>query len=980
MSDSLESDLPSVVTALHLSVWKTFSLPDPIMLNRQEPTNGSPLFTQGQPEYDGSQRNFCTLSASYGETTEFLRWGVDIKNGYPTTGKLSPALFKLKYLEHLDLSANFLSGVIPAELSSLHRLKHLDLSFNYFEDHILKHISSLHSLIYLNLSCAGVDLDGSIQWRLGNISQLQVIDLSSGLYIQDESSFSSYYCGPVYSSSLEWTEIVQGLQHLSLQGVELNMTGEQLESPLSRLHNLRHLNLKDCALSGHVPNALQNLSHLSHLQLGWNQFTSRLPTWLGNMTDLVSIQFDRCDLTGPFPSSLSRLPKLKELNLVDNKLTGNIRQILPCEAWPQLSRFSLSDSIVTGSLPPCIGNLSALQYLDLQVNSLSGQIPASVGMLSALIYLRLSSNLLSGNVPPELGGIPSLEVLYLDNNQLYGSIPTSLRCLTRLSSLNLAKNNLEGYISLHFFENATRLVELVLSCNKLTVLIEPEWIPPMQFERLGLGSCNIGGLIPAFLSTQFRLEILDLSNNSLFGNIPAWFGDLSTLADLYMSHNNLQGELPSTFDISYYSQIYLDDNMLTGSVPVPSVPASYLGVLDLSQNRYTGFIPVEIGSFLPAIEFLLYSQNDLRGDIPTSIGLMQDLQDLDLSDNNFEGKIPPILTNCSALKRLNLAKNKLSGEIPSNIGSLRQLEKLHLSDNMLKGNLPFGVQNCSKLQILDVAHNFLSVNIPLWLGQLSDLMILVLRSNKFHGRIPHALGNLSSLHVLDISHNNLTGAIPPELGRFAAIIAGQPGESNVLNGRSSYGRSYYYKEEINVTNKGLNLDYRDSVLLLITAIDLSSNQLSGMPPVSQDEEEEEEEEIPWYWEAPTWIRLTNLPPKYCNLESLRVIWEALGSFISVDEDFIEGKDGVSKAISVETYLEDESKEAYGKVDSSRTGDRAKRTLVELGESSRILMLELVCDPLGLSNSNHFHHGAVLTILHKDLLSEQWLTKNTLEKG
>ncbi|GLJ38994.1 hypothetical protein SUGI_0794830 [Cryptomeria japonica] len=730
----------------------------------------------------------CKFSSASGETTEFLRWGgtsVDINKGYPTTGMLSPALFKLKNLEHLDLSANFLSGVIPAELSSLHRLKHLDLSFNYFEDHILKHISSLHNLIYLNLSYAGVDLDGSIQWRLGNISQLQVINLSSRLYIQEESSFFSYYCGPVYSSSLEWTEIVQGLQHLSLQGVELNMTGEQLEAPLSWLHNLRHLNLKDCALSGHVQN--------------------------------------------------------------------------------------------------------------------------------------------STNVPPELGGIPSLEVLYLDNNQLNGSIPTSLRCLSRLSSLNLAKNNLEGYISLHFFENATRLVELVLSYNKLTVLIEPEWIPPMQFKDLGLGSCNIGGLIPAFLSTQYSLRYLDLSNNSLFGNIPAWFGDLSTLADLYMSHNNLQGELPSTFDITYYSQIYLDDNMLTGSVPVPSVPASILDVLDLSQNRYTGFIPVEIGSLLPAIQFLLYSQNDLRGDIPTSIGLMQDLQDLDLSDNNFEGKIPPILTNCSALKRLNLANNKLSGEIPSNIGSLRQLEKLHLSDNMLKGNLPFGVQNCSKLQILDVAHNFLSGNIPLWLGQLSDLMILVLRSNKFRGRIPHALGNLSSLHVLDISHNNLTGAIPPELGRFAAIIAGQPGESNVLAGRSVNGRPYYYKEEVNVSNKRLNLAYGDSVLLLITAIDLSSNQLSGdipseignlkhlhvlnlsgMPPVSQDEEDEEEEEIPWYWYGghATWIRLTNLPPEYCNLESLRVIWEALGSFISVDEDFIEGKDGVSKAINVEIYLED----------------------------------------------------------------------------
>ncbi|GLJ38988.1 hypothetical protein SUGI_0794710 [Cryptomeria japonica] len=272
---------------------------------------------------------------------------INLDEHYPTTGILSPALFKLKYLEHLDLRANFFSGIIPAELSSLHRLKHVDLSFSYFQGQISKHISSLHNLTYLDLSCAGADLDGSILWRLGNLSQLQVIDLATKIYLEDEISYSWYDCGPVYSPSLKWTENVRGLKHLSLQGVELNMAGKQLEAPLSRLHNLHHLNLKDCALSGHIPNALRNLTSLSHLHLGWNEFTSRLPTWLENMTGLVSIHFDRCDLTGPFPSSLSRLPHLKEIKLVDNKITGNIRQILPCEAWPQLSRFSLSDSNVT---------------------------------------------------------------------------------------------------------------------------------------------------------------------------------------------------------------------------------------------------------------------------------------------------------------------------------------------------------------------------------------------------------------------------------------------------------------------------------------------------------------------------------------------------------------------------------------------------------------------------------------------------------
>ncbi|GLJ38978.1 hypothetical protein SUGI_0794560 [Cryptomeria japonica] len=61
---------------------------------------------------------------------------------------------------------------------------------------------------------------------------------------------------------------------------------------------------------------------------------------------------------------------------------------------------------------------------------------------------------------------------------------------------------------------------------------------------------------------------------------------------------------------------------------------------------------------------------------------------------------------------------------------------------------------------------------------------------------------------------------------------GEAGGSVVLNGWSSHGLSYYYKEEINVANKRLSLAYGYSVLLLITAIDLSSNQLSGEIPVS----------------------------------------------------------------------------------------------------------------------------------------------------
>ncbi|GLJ59172.1 hypothetical protein SUGI_1496470 [Cryptomeria japonica] len=85
-------------------------------------------------------------------------------------------LFQLKRLQHLDLSSNSLSGVLPKGLFALKELRHLDLSRNYFEGEIPKQFASLHNLAYLNLSRAR--FNGTIPYQLGNLSQLEFLDLS----------------------------------------------------------------------------------------------------------------------------------------------------------------------------------------------------------------------------------------------------------------------------------------------------------------------------------------------------------------------------------------------------------------------------------------------------------------------------------------------------------------------------------------------------------------------------------------------------------------------------------------------------------------------------------------------------------------------------------------------------------------------------------------------------------------------------------
>ncbi|GLJ37145.1 hypothetical protein SUGI_0753280 [Cryptomeria japonica] len=352
------------------------------------------------------------------------------------------------------------------------------------------------------------------------------------------------------------------------------------------------------------------------------------------------------------------------------------------------------------------------------------------------------------------------------------AFPFQLENLPTIKAIYLSSNILQGNFFLTSFQNMTTISTLDLSYNELTITIEPDWIPSTVHF--------------------YTVYNLDISNNSLFGNVPDWLGILPHLAYLSLSHNILQGLVPSSLKISDFYQLDLHGNL-------------NLQLLDLSQNEFMGSIAVDIGNLLPTIEILSFSGNNLSGDIPSSIDLLQQLDVLDLSKNKLFGKIPSSITNCSTLTRLNLANNGFIGEIPYHIRMLSSLSSLHLNENMLKGNLPSSLKNCSRLQILDLADNLFFRNIPIWLGQFSELMILVLRSNKFGGRIPHQLSNLSSLHVLDVSHNSLIGVIPPQLAELKGMRNSTLGSSH-----DNGGSFYYYKEEIQVFNKGLEMVYKFS--------------------------------------------------------------------------------------------------------------------------------------------------------------------------
>lgn len=181
--------------------------------------------------------------------------------------------------------------------------------------------------------------------------------------------------------------------------------------------------------------------------------------------------------------------------------------------------------------------------------------------------------------------------------------------------------------------------------------------------------------------------------------------------------------------------------------------------LSLNSNHLTGTIP----STLDDLSNLLYLHlhfNQLEGGIPSSLGDLSNLLELYLNDNQLEGSIPLSLGNLSNLKILFLRNNHLEGSIPSTLGNLSNLEALYLYSNQLTGNIPAELGNLSKLWYLLLQDNQLTGSIPSTLGNLSDLRRLYIYDNQLTGSIPSTLGNLSNLDTLRLNHNQLTGRIP----------------------------------------------------------------------------------------------------------------------------------------------------------------------------------------------------------------------------
>ncbi|KAL2509389.1 Leucine-rich repeat protein kinase family protein [Forsythia ovata] len=92
----------------------------------------------------------------------------------------------------------------------------------------------------------------------------------------------------------------------------------------------------------------------------------------------------------------------------------------------------------------------------------------------------------------------------------------------------------------------------------------------------------------------------------------------------------------------------------------------------------------------PRIVSVKLSGKNLTGGIPSALTKLSSLVELWLDENSLSGSIPDF-SGCPNLRKLHLENNQLTGELLSSLADLPNLKELYVQNNMLSGRVPSGL-------------------------------------------------------------------------------------------------------------------------------------------------------------------------------------------------------------------------------------------------------------------------------------------------
>ena len=475
--------------------------------------------------------------------------------------------------------------------------------------------------------------------------------------------------------------------------------------------------------------ASYSITSLSISGDSWTK-SAKIPTAIGVLTSLQSLQLDSMGLSGPIPSWLGGLSRLTALSLQNNMLTGSVPAfVASVSLWSTPNLYNncnltssipaLSYQMNNGQFSACSddrntiaaegqaickiaqafssvrisvsnGNMNVLKPVF--SNSYGGDTSLSYGYDPATSTCdydtsmplhqpdwcnywsgvgcsnnKVTSLQISGStwnyttkIPTAIGALTNLQSLSLNNMGLTGSIP-NLMSLSRLAYLSLYNNMLTGVVpkfvnrtayiggSNYYYYNY--YIQLSSNCNLTSTI---PWIANYLYSYGGQCKPDIaaiaaeGQAMCAIAQAWSNMQVYqDTGHNSTMTNV---FGSFSPTSDQTLQRT---GYVPGKTTCDYSA--YLFSESIAWGWGYQPAWCSWPGVY-CSNNRVTQ----------------LQIQNPLwtkTSKIPTALGVLSNLQYLEVSYAGLSGSIPNLM-GLSNLQALFLYGNRLTGAVPAFINTI----------------------------------------------------------------------------------------------------------------------------------------------------------------------------------------------------------------------------------------------------------------------------------------------------------------------
>jgi Leucine-rich repeat (LRR) protein len=449
-----------------------------------------------------------------------------LANNKLLNGTIPAMIAKATSLRTLELYNCALSGTIPSALGELTGFDgRLDLHFNFLSGILPPELSMMTALTYF--SAASNNMTGSIPWSWRNLSNLTTLGLAhnrltGGISMCGEEAMPEMEVFYVRNNTLNGTVPAMSNDIAVLDLDQNKFTALSDEFLAQNVGKMKALKANGCdqdwptqpfftACLAQNPWGYKMQPCTSHIskrhpiptksQCFLPDKNKNISTCMQNKDKLETFGF-HCPCTGasatlPYTECMawqsfaastigSRMHYFKEFCSmhfdVDNPCACGFTLAKDDDGWEYdaygigctqrpyhkviteisfFGNYARSGTTLNGTLPLDFTQLSHLRLLNLGANvGLRGQILEQLTGLKRLEEIIMYNTNLEGTIPASIGSLPKLHVLDLSCNSFTGSIPPELARITNLRYLKLAANRLSGNIPALDFQAITHECDL----------------------------------------------------------------------------------------------------------------------------------------------------------------------------------------------------------------------------------------------------------------------------------------------------------------------------------------------------------------------------------------------------------------------------------------------------------------------------------------------------------------------------------------